>query len=108
MKKNQIIKSSLIFDDVIKNGRIKKNKYFNIFYLDNDLNKKLFGIAVGKKIGNAVARNKNKRQIKSIIDHNDYLFKNSGYYIIMLKREINNISYQEKEQQLISLMSKGE
>ena len=108
MKKYKIIKDSDIFEKVIKTGKIKKNKYYNIFYLENDLNKPLFGFAVGKKIGNAVTRNKNKRQIKSIIDEHEYLFSKPYYYIIMLKKDINDISFGEKRNMLISLMQEGE
>ena len=108
MKKREIIKESSIFDNVIKNGKLLKNKYYNIFYLENNLNKPLFGFAVGKKIGNAVTRNKNKRQIKAIIDENISLFSNPCYYIIMLKKEINEISFQDKKESLISLLSKGD
>ena len=108
MKKREIIKESSIFDNVIKNGRLIKNRYYNIFYSDNSLDKPLFGFAVGKKIGNAVTRNKNKRQIKAIIDNNISLFKKPCYYIIMLKKEINELSFQEKEKYLIELLSKGD
>jgi ribonuclease P protein component len=108
MKKNKIIKESSIFDDVIKNGKLLKNRYYKIFYLENNLDKPLFGFAVGKKIGNAVTRNKNKRQIKAIIDENISLFSNPCYYIIMLKKEINEISFQDKKESLISLLSKGD
>ena len=108
MKKNKIIKDSYIFEDVIKNGNVKKSKYINIFYKPNDEKKTYFGFAVGKKIGNAVCRNKNKRQMKSIVDECEYLFSNSYYYIIMLKKEINDLSFKEKKDVLIKLIQKGE
>ena len=108
MKKKIIIKESSIFDNVIKNGKLLKNRYYNIFYLDNCVDQPMFGFAVGKKIGNAVTRNKNKRQIKAIVDNNISLFSKPCYYIIMLKKEINEISFKEKQDFLISLMSKGE
>ena len=108
MKKSEIIKDSSVFDNVIKNGNLIKNRYYNVFYLNNELNKPLFGIAVGKKIGSAVTRNKNKRQIKAIIDENISLFSNPCYYIIMLKKEINELNFQDKKKHLISLLSKGE
>lgn len=110
MKKNQIIKSSMVFEDVIKNGNVLKNKYYNIFYKENNSNKALFGFAVGKKLGNAVTRNKNKRQLKNIVDNNQYLFSNSNYYIIMLKKDILSLNYKEKKENFIKLMSlkKGE
>ncbi len=108
MKKRRIIKSSLLFDQVINNGSKVSNKYYNVFYLPNNYSYPLFGIAVGKKIGTAVVRNKNKRQIKNIIDNNDYLVSNSYYYIIMLKKDIVSLNYNEKEKELKSLMSKGD
>ena len=108
MKKYKIIKDSDIFEKVIKNGKLKKNRFYNIFYLENGINKSMYGFAVGKKIGNAVIRNKNKRQIKSIVDECEYLFSKPYYYIIMLKKDINEISFKEKRQMLIDLMQEGE
>ncbi len=108
MKKYKIIKKSSVFEDIIKNGKLIKNRYLNIFYLENGENKTLFGFAVGKKIGNAVCRNKNKRQIKAIVDEYEYLFSKPYYYIIMLKKDINDLSFNEKKNLLIELMQKGE
>ncbi len=108
MKKYKIIKDSDIFENVIHNGRVRKNKYYNIFYLENNLNKPLFGFAVGKKLGNAVTRNKNKRQVKAIVDEFEYLFSKPYYYIIMLKKDINDIQFKEKKDALVSLMQEGE
>ena len=108
MKKSEIIKESIIFDDVINNGTVLKNRYYNIFYKDNNCNKPLFGFAVGKKIGNAVTRNKNKRQIKAIVDNNLSLFSKPCYYIIMLKKEINDLTFKQKKEYLVSLINKGE
>ena len=107
MKKSRIIKDSKMFDYIINNGSIIKGKYYNIFYINNDDNKKLFGIAVGKKIGKAVVRNKQKRQIKNIIDNNDSLFSNDKYYIIMLKKDITLLSYAKKEEELQRMFNKG-
>ena len=108
MKKYKIIKDSSIFENVINNGIILKNNYFNIFYMPNNLNKPLYGFAVGKKIGNAVCRNKNKRQIKAIVDEYEYLFSKPYYYIIMLKKDINNLSFEEKKEKILNLIQKGD
>ena len=67
-KKINIVKSNLEFNNIIHKG----NKYVsNIFYtyvLINNYNYNRYGIAISTKIGNAVIRNKYKRQIKDIID----------------------------------------
>ena len=66
----------------------------------------LFGISIPKKIGNAVIRNKNKRQIKNIIDNNKNNIQNGYNYVIIIRKEILSLSYQEKEQELINLFKK--
>ena len=72
MKKENIIKKSLDFDRIIKNNKSYKYKDYIIYIENTDNENYRFGISVGKKIGNAVTRNKIKRQIKSIIDKNNY------------------------------------
>ena len=68
MKKKEIIKKSNDYTKVINKNNKLKNKYYSLFYIKSD--NTLFGISIPKKIGNAVIRNKNKRQIKNIIDNN--------------------------------------
>ena len=54
----------------------------------NNLPYARYGISVGKKLGNAVYRNKKKRQIRSIIDslEKDYV-KAKDYIIILREKE---------------------
>ncbi len=99
MKKINILKNSRDFDRIIKNNRPYKYKEY-IIYLErtnDDIYK--FGISVGKKIGNAVRRNKVKRQIKSIIDKNNY--QNNFNCIIIVGRGINEKNYSEIEKDLL-------
>lgn len=107
MKKVNVVKKALDFDNIIKSGKKKRNKYFNIFYQNYGVGESLFGIAVSKKLGNAVFRNKCKRQIRAMIDDNRDIFKLNNKYIIMLKSEGTKLSYHEKEKELIKLL-KGE
>lgn len=106
MKKINIIKKSNDFNRIIKKRNGKSNDLFIINQEPNNLNKAMFGITLTKKIGNAVVRNKLKRQIKSIIDNNKNIYQNNKNYIIIIKKEALNASYQEKEQKLIKLFEK--
>ena len=108
MKKKDIVKSKILFNDIIKEGKRNANKYFVLCYVKNSINKNNYGIAVGKKIGNAVVRNKLKRQIRNIIDNNNKLFPNYYNYIIICKKEILELSFLEKEKELIKIFNKGE
>lgn len=107
MKKYEVVKSHEAFNEVINKGNKMSNKYFIVFSLSKKEVKPNFGIAVGKKVGNAVVRNKFKRQIRNIIDKNKFLFKNNYNYIIMIKKECLNISYDLLESNLVSLITKG-
>ena len=107
MKKIEIIKKNDDFNDIIKNGRYIKSTYFNIYYKDGINDRPMFGLAVSKKCGNAVFRNKIKRRLKMILDNNKKLFKNNGNYIIMVKMGIINLSFKEMENELIKTIDGG-
>ena len=104
MKKKEIIKKSNDYTKVINKNNKLKNKYYSLFYIKSD--NTLFGISIPKKIGNAVIRNKNKRQKKNIIDNNKNNIQNGYNYVIIIRKEILSLSYQEKEQELINLFKK--
>ena len=88
------------FKKLLKNKKVS-NKYVTIFYgfLENrEINKLNISFVVKKKIGNAVKRNKIKRQLRNII--NDAIKKISikfkySYLVIakptMLNNEFKNI-----------------
>ena len=107
MKKRNIVKTKQEFNNIINKGSCIKNKYFVIYSLNNNKNYDNFGISVGKKIGNAVIRNKYKRKIRSIIDIYRKDFVNGKDYIIILRSSALSISFQEMKESLILLLRKG-
>ncbi len=108
MKKYEIVKKNTDFNDIINTGKFLKNKYYNIYYKDSDNDFPKFGLAVSKKCGNAVERNKLKRQLRFIIDNNKDLFLSKRSYIVMVRKSIVDISFREMEDALVSLVRKGE
>lgn len=108
MKKKDRVKSNILFNEIINKGRHVSNKSY-ILCMENKKEENVqFGIAVGKKIGNAVVRNKIKRQIRNIVDRNYDIFPKFHNYIIICKKEILNLSFKEMENTLINLIKKGE
>ena len=109
MKKLNIIKKQDEIDNVIKNGKKYKNKFYFVYRLYNKDNKYYrFCICVSKKLGNAVTRNKNKRQIKDIIDKSNFVFSKENDYVIILKKEISLASFEEKKKYLLEILCKLE
>jgi ribonuclease P protein component len=104
MKKINIIKESRDFERIIKKNKSFKTKYFYIYKENHEENIYHFGLSVGKKIGNAVRRNKVKRQLKEIISKNDY--QKNFDCIIIVKREINNATFEEIKQNLNNALNK--
>lgn len=106
MKKNNIIKKNYEINMVINSKNMYKNKYFYIYKEKNNENRYRFAICVSKKIGNAVTRNKIKRQVKDIIDKSNFLFQNDTDYVIILRKEINSINFSEIKSSLLDLLKK--
>lgn len=104
MKKNKIIKKSQEYTNIINMGNVVKNKYFSIFYKKD--NSKKYGISVPTKTGKAVIRNKIKRRVKNIIDNNEKYIQNNYNYVIITKRAILDLSYEEMEESLMYLFNK--
>lgn len=105
MKKLYIVKSERDFEKIIKTGTKAKNRSYILYYIENNLPYNRYGISVGKKLGNAVYRNKYKRKIRAIIDNYKKNYINHRDYIIILRGSAHDKTYQELEHDYISLIN---
>ena len=94
---------------------IRSNKFSKKIYTRNFIIQKLeltendnmphFGFTITKKIGSAIVRNKIKRRLKSIIrellKYRDKYFDLSFNYILICKKEIVKVSYDDLENELM-------
>lgn len=104
MKKINIVKSNDDFSRIITTVDPYRNKDFNIYLERNTDDIYHFGFSIGTKIGNAVTRNKLRRQIKTLIDKKEY---QKGFNcIIMVKRTIVEKSYEEIEESLFEIINR--
>ena len=103
MKKLEIIKSSREYTEIINLNKSKKNKYFSIHYRKNNQDNR-YGITIPKKTGTAVVRNKIKRRIKNIIDNNKKIVQSGYDYVIIVKKGVLDLTYQEMERELLKLI----
>lgn len=98
MNKYHTVKSSRDFTRIIKNSPYVKNKSLVIYYAKNELDYYRFGISVSKKVGNAVCRNKIKRQVRNIIDKYKKYYQNGLDYIIIIRNSYIEFSFSEIEE----------
>ncbi len=108
MKKINIVKSNEEFNNIIKEGKVYKNSYFVVYTQKNSIEKYRFGISVGKKVTNAVGRNKLKRKVKNILDNHKNIYSNSRDYIIIIRSNALDIDYSKMENCLVELLNKIE
>lgn len=84
MKKKQRIKKNEEFQKVFKHGKSFANRQFVVYVLPAEGREEFrIGLSVGKKIGNAVTRNRIKRYIRqTFLELKDELRQDRDYVII--------------------------
>ena len=98
MKKINVVKENRDFNRIIKNNRPFKYKDFVIYIDKRKPSVYKFGFSVGKKVGNAVTRNRIKRQLREIVSQNDY--KNDFDCIIIVGKGILCRNFSEVKENL--------
>ena len=105
MKVINRIKDSDEFVLTVKKGKTLKAPAYVVHYLKTNRNICRIGLSVSKKLGNAVTRNRAKRQIRamcdSLINYADHTFD----IVIIAKTEFLNQDFQSNKQTLKSLLS---
>lgn len=104
MKVINRVKASNDFAKVIKTGKACRTNSFTIHFLKTDTQYTRVGVSVSNKIGNAVVRNRLKRQIRAMSDELIKYDLNSFDIIIIARKEILNFSFQENKLQLSNLL----
>ncbi len=107
MKRTETIKDQKVFNHLIRNGKFVKNKYYIIYNEETKEDKIYFGIAISNKVGNAVTRNKLKRQTRVIIDKYRNLFKNRHNYIIMIRKACKDSEFSSLDHAILELLEMG-
>lgn len=103
MKKYRRITNSKEFDLIIRKRRHKTSQSFSVYVKKRQESYPRYGIAVSKKLGNAVLRNKTKRQITNMlreIDCDTYKFD----YIILVRRGYFKKTFKENQKDLEKLL----
>ena len=100
--KNRIKKYSE-FQKVIEEGEVKKTCFFVSYAIENELGYSRFGISVPKKTGNAVIRNRIKRQVRSAIGQSTD-FKKSVDTVLIIRKSYDTNSFDQTLSEIKELL----
>ncbi len=106
MKKEYRIKQSKEIETILRKKQSSGNKHYIIYVTKNHETKHFrLAMSVSKKIGNAVVRNRLKRQIKNIIQQNSEHIKNYNIFIIA-RKDCIDIVHKERVNSIARLLKK--
>lgn len=108
MKKEYRIKKQEEIDYIFKNSKkIKSSNFMIVFKKNQNESHFRFSISIGTKFGNAVERNKIKRQLREIINEYKQCLKNYLFIIVVKPQEKKQDFVKIKEEiKKVLIMSK--
>lgn len=107
LKKQYRIKKNKEFQEIFRTGQSFANRELVIYYRKkNDQKHFRVGISVGKKIGNAVTRNRIKRYIRECFIHLEDNLKQEYDIIIIARNQSVYLSYERLCKSLQHLLRK--
>jgi len=105
MKKKYRIRKNQEFQQIIQKKKFVVNQSFSIYYKVKQEEYGRFGISCGKKIGNAVIRNKVKRQVRMMLLELD-AFSKPFDAIVIIRQTFLEQEYEKNKKDLALLLKK--
>ncbi|MDH6364344.1 ribonuclease P protein component [Enterococcus sp. PF1-24] len=106
MKKAYRVKKEQEFQKVFQQGRSCANRNFVVYTIDKPKNQHFrVGLSVGKKIGNAVERNRVKRQIRAVIFEMKDQIKENQDFIVIARPTASQLSAPEMKKNLTHVLN---
>ncbi len=99
MKKINTILKKEEFTEIIKKRRFISQGGIAFYYREKKQQNPRVGITVTNKLGNAVERNKAKRQLRELIDE-IFTFSEEFDTIIIIREKFSSISFEENRKHL--------
>lgn len=107
LKKELRINTKKEYNNIYKYGKKIPARYIIVFIMNNYQDKNRFGVVVSKKVGNAVHRNRIKRQLRAIVKDKLEGLK-GGYDIVIIARKTSkNTLYDLLEKDFLQVMKRA-
>ena len=105
-----IIKENAEFQRVLKSGKWFSSEYLVLYILNNNKNEKRIGVAVGKKAGKSVVRNRIKRLIREAYRLNEDKIEDGLDIVIVWRSSANveNVNFDEVQKSLLKCLNKAD
>ncbi|MBM7601360.1 ribonuclease P protein component [Virgibacillus halotolerans] len=107
MKKQFRIKKNKEFQLAFREGKSFANRQLVIYYLEKTEQAHFrIGLSVGKKIGNAVVRNRIKRYLRKAFQELEADILRPADIVIIARNPTNKMGYEEIKKSLIHLLNR--
>ena len=104
LKKYERLQRRKDFDLAFRNGSRRQTKNFTIILRPNGLEFSRLGVTVGKKVGNAVKRNRVKRYLREFFRLHKHKLPPSHDVVIIAKRDAATLAYQDVREELAAVL----
>jgi ribonuclease P protein component len=95
------------FDRTLRAGRRAASDYLALFVSDNELGRPRVGLAVSKKLGNAVVRNRIKRRLRELVRPLVTRAKGGRDVVIVARARAVDAEFSRLRQEIEMLWAKG-
>lgn len=106
LNKKYRINTKKEYDYIFKNGKRIPARYIIVFAAPNHLDYSRFGFIASKKVGNAVIRNRAKRQGRAIIQKHLEQIKTGYDYVIIARYNIKDTAFALMEKDFLNALKK--
>lgn len=106
LPRNRIVKKNKEIQEIYRGGKSYVTRYF-IFYLFRTADEPIrVAVAAGKKLGNAVIRNRIKRRLREMFRRNQSHLTGSGQVLIVGRKPILDADHTEIEKAFLAVCRK--
>ncbi|MEN6460574.1 MAG: ribonuclease P protein component [Syntrophomonas sp.] len=93
LSKEKRINKGRDYNNSFKNGKKIPGRFIIVFITENNIGRNRCGIITSKKVGNAVVRNRAKRQLRAIVNNAWGKLKEGHDIVIVARQNIDGAAF---------------